>query len=134
MLSVKKRVPALVPASTGTLKNCYHLDTFEIRLGGSAGGGPGSFSASPADIGLFTDGDDEDELTRGGRGGGVDVLLSSSDVGLSASGISTLTGKNEHVRLFCKVWGDFGGNGGGLPWVLSRLIFSDWCLFSTLSG
>ena len=55
----------------------------------------------------------------------MDVLLSSSDVGVSASGMSTLTGKNEHVRLFCKVWGDFGGNGGGSPCKLSRLIFSD---------
>ena len=128
-------------SNSGTLqKYSYHLDVLEPRLGGNAGGGPGSGCGSPEDFGLLIDDVDEDDPIRGGKGGGAEFLSSpSSDVGVMASVMSTLTGKNvEHVRLFCKVCGDFGGSGGATPGELSRLcvgaILSDWCLFTILSG
>ena len=110
----------------------------ETRLGGSFGGGPGSLSGSSEDFGLFIEDDDEDDPIRGGKGGGAELFSSPSDVEFIASVISTLTGKNEHVRLFCKVCGDFGGSGGATAGELSRvcveIILSDSCLFTFLSG
>ena len=121
------------------LKKClHHLYVFEIRLGGNAGGGPGSGSASPDDFGLFTDDVDDEEPKRGGKGGGAEFFSSSSEMEFMASVMSTLTGKNEHVRLFCKVCGDLGGSGGATTGELSGVyvgtIFSEWCLLKILSG
>ena len=100
-----------------------------MRLGGKAGGGPGSGSDSPADFGLRIDDVDEEDPNRGGKGGGAEFLSSLSDVEFIASVMSTLTGKKEHVRLFCSVCGDLGGSGGATTGELSGVnvgtIFSE---------
>ena len=100
-----------------------------MRLGGKAGGGPGSGSDSPADFGLRIDDEDEEDPNRGGKGGGAEFLSSLSDVEFIASVMSTLTGKKEHVRLFCSVCGDLGGSGGATTGELSGVnvgtIFSE---------